>query len=90
MMKCHQMGLIDPDEPREMSHKLVSEMLTKTPTPEFSLVIDSYWQVWKSIDTQIKKIEQKLREQAFPNEPYELKNSKRLSLVQTLFHPNSH
>ena len=69
-MKCHQMGLIDPDEPREMSHKLVSEMLTKTPSPEFTLAIEAYWQVWKSIDTQIKKIEQNLSEQAAidPNE----------------------
>ena len=69
-MKCHQMGLIDPNDPREMSHKLVSEMLSLTPSTEFSLVIEAYWQVWKSIETQIKKIEQKLNEQAAidPNE----------------------
>ncbi len=69
-MKCHQMGLIDPDDPREMSHKLVSEMLNKTHSPEFTLVIEAYWQVWKSIEIQIKKIEQKLHEQADidPNE----------------------
>ena len=69
-MKCHQMGLIDPDDPREMSHKLVSEMLKRTPSPEFTLVIEAYWQVWKSIETQMKKIEQKLNEQASidPNE----------------------
>lgn len=69
-MKCHQMGLIDPEDPREMSHQLVGEMLTKTPSAEFTLVIDSYWQVWKSIDRQIKRIEQNLTEQATvdPNE----------------------
>ena len=64
------MGLINPDDKREMSHKLVSEMLSLTPSPEFTLVIEAYWQVWKSIETQIKKIEQKLHEQAAidPNE----------------------
>lgn len=69
-MKCHQMGLIDPDDTREMSHQLVVEILSRSPSPEFSLVIEAYWQVWKSIETQIKKIEQKLKEQAAidPNE----------------------
>ena len=53
-----------------MSHKLVVEILSRSPSPEFSLVIEAYWQVWKSIETQIKKIEQKLKEQAEidPNE----------------------
>ena len=63
-MKSHQMGLIDPDDPREMSHKLVSEMLNLSPSPEFTLVIKAYWEVWKSIETQIKKIDQKLHKQA--------------------------
>ena len=69
-MKAHQMGLIDPDDSREMSHKLVAEILARTPSTEFSLVIEAYWSVWKSIETQIKKIEQKLKEQAEidPNE----------------------
>ena len=69
-MKSHQMGLIDPDDPRKMSHKLVEEILTKTPSPEFTLAVESYWEIWKSIDTQIQKIEQKLSEQASidPNE----------------------
>ncbi len=69
-MKCHQMGLIDPDDTREMSHKLVVEILSRAPSTEFSLVIEAYWSVWKSIETQIKKIEQKLSEQAEidPNE----------------------
>ncbi len=58
------MGLIDPNDPRKMSHKLVEEMLTKTPSAEFTLVVEAYWEIWKSIDVQIKKIEQKLSEQA--------------------------
>ncbi len=69
-MKCHQMGLINPDDHREMSHKLVGELLSRTNSPELSLVIEAYWQVGKSIETQIKKIEQQLNEQAKvdPNE----------------------
>ncbi len=69
-MKCHQMGLIDPEDRREMSHKLVEEMLAQTPSTEFSLVIEAYWAVWKSIESQIQRIEQQLKEQAKsdPNE----------------------
>ena len=69
-MKCHQMGLIDPEDSREMSHKLVGEMLARTPGKEFSLVIEVYWSVWKTIETQIQRIEQELRQQAKtdPNE----------------------
>lgn len=69
-MKAHQMGLIDPNDTREMSHKLVEEMLAQSPSEEFSLVIEACWSVWKSIETQIRKLEQKLKEQAQtdPNE----------------------
>ena len=69
-MKCHQMGLIDPNDNREMSHKMVEEMLTQSPSQEFTLVIKAYWAVWKSIETQIRQLEQKLKEQAKtdPNE----------------------
>ena len=70
-MKCHQMGLIDSDDRREMSHKLVKELLEKSSSPELSISIEAYWQVWQNIDTQIKKIEAKLNEQADedPHEP---------------------
>jgi len=44
-MKCHQMGL--SDEQRQMSHKLVQELLEKSPLQELNLVIEAYWQVWK-------------------------------------------
>ncbi len=69
-MKCHQMGLIDPNDIREMSHKLVEEMLAQSQAQEFTLVIKAYWSVWKSIETQIRQLEQKLKEQAKtdPNE----------------------
>ncbi len=67
---AHQMGLIDPEDRREMTHKLVEEMLAKTPSDEFSIVIEAHWEIWKSIDSQIQRIEQKLKEQAKsdPNE----------------------
>ena len=35
-MKCHQMGLIHPEDEREMSYKLVTEMLAKAPSKEFA------------------------------------------------------
>ncbi len=49
------MGLIDPEDRREMTHKLVEEMLAKTPSDEFSIVIEAHWEIWKSIDSQIQK-----------------------------------
>jgi transposase len=58
------MGLIDPEDRREMSYKFVREMLERTPSSEFTLVIEAHWQIWKTIDLQIKQIEQKLKEQA--------------------------
>lgn len=69
-MKCHQLGLMEADESRRMSHKLVEEMLFKSPSPEFSLVIEAYWQVWKTIETEVKKLEKRLESQAQedPNE----------------------
>ncbi len=59
-MKCHQMGLIDSDDRREMSHKLVKELLENSSSPELSLALEAYWQLWQNIDTQIKKIEAQL------------------------------
>lgn len=54
-----------------MSHKLLTELLSQSPSPEFTLVIQALWQVWKTIEIQIKKIEQKLKELALvdANEP---------------------
>ena len=63
-MKCHQMGLIHPEDKREMSYKLVTEMLAKAPSKEFALVVQAYLNVWKSIDAQIKTIEQQLKQKA--------------------------
>jgi len=43
-MKCHQ--IIAADEQRH-EHKLVQELLEKSPLQELNLVIEAYWQVWK-------------------------------------------
>jgi len=53
-----------------MSHKLVQEMLEKSPLQELNLVIEAYWQVWKALDAQIKKLDEELKQQARedPNE----------------------
>lgn len=69
-MKCHQMGLIEADDPRKMSHKLVRELLESSPMPELNLVIEAYWQVWQTLEIQMKKLEKELEQQAEedPNE----------------------
>ena len=69
-MKCHQMGLIDSDDRREMSHKLVKELLEQSSSPELSLALEAYWQVWQNIDAQIQKIEEQLSQQA-SEDPHE-------------------
>lgn len=59
-MKAHQMGLIEAQEHRVMSHKLVEELLEKSPCDEFTWAIVAEQEIWKSLDLQIKKIELKL------------------------------
>lgn len=69
-MRGHQFGLIAPEDRRSMSHQLVTELIEASPSSEFSLAIKAYWQIWKSIDAEIKIIEQELKKQAKsdPNE----------------------
>lgn len=69
-MKFHQFGLIDADENRDMTHILVKELLMNTSSKELTIAINAYWNVWKSLDEEIKKIEQELKHQAKedPNE----------------------
>ena len=69
-MKCHQLGLIAPDDQRGMSHRWMKELLEQSPTNEFWLVLEAYWQVWKTLDLQIKKLDEALQEQSSidPNE----------------------
>ena len=69
-MKFHQLGFIDDDETRQMTHTLVKELLGKASSKEFRVVVDVYWSVWKKLDEEIDKIEQALKQQAEedPNE----------------------
>lgn len=63
-MKAHQFGLIGADDPREMSHKFVQQLLERSPFETFRLTVESHWQIWKSLDQQITTLEQQLRQQA--------------------------
>ncbi len=56
-MKCHQMGIIDYDDNRVMTHKLVKEVLKRSTSSELTIAIKAYWQIWKSLDTEIRQIE---------------------------------
>jgi transposase len=69
-MKFHQLGLIDENENRRMTHTLVEELLDKSPSQELTIAINAYWRVWRSLDEEIKAIEAELKHQAQadPNE----------------------
>ncbi len=74
-MKCHQLGLLEPFDLRAMSHKLVKEILARSGGREFTLVIQAHWQVWKSLDQEIKKIEKELKAQAIEDAKEEIYRS---------------
>jgi transposase len=63
-MKFHQFGLIEADETHSMTHTLVEELLAKAPSKELTIAINAYWNVWRSLDEEIKKIENELKNQA--------------------------
>jgi transposase len=63
-MKAHQWGLIAPEDRREMSHAMVSELLERAPSVEFTLTVTALHQVWQSIDQQIEQLEVQLKQQA--------------------------
>ena len=69
-MKFHQLGLIEYDENRPMSHKLVKELVRSAPFQEFTMVIEAYCNIWQKLDEEIYKLTQALIEQAKtdPNE----------------------
>lgn len=62
-MKCHQMGLIEADDPRKMSHKFVKELLLISAVPELNLIIEAKEQVWQTLEIQMKKLEKELERQ---------------------------
>lgn len=63
-MKFHQLGLIEYDENRPMSHKLVKKLLSGTDSSEFRIVIQAYWNIWQKLDEEIYKLAQAIKEQA--------------------------
>ena len=63
-MKCHQMGLINYDENRQMTHKLVKEILRRVSSTELIIAIEAYWKIWQQLDQEIAQIEKKIKEQA--------------------------
>ncbi|NJK54379.1 MAG: IS110 family transposase [Leptolyngbyaceae cyanobacterium SU_3_3] len=69
-MKFHQLGLIDDEDTRRMTHALVEELLANAPSKELTMAINAYWRIWRSLDEEIKKIEAELKDQAQadPNE----------------------
>jgi transposase len=69
-MKAHQFGLIAPEDRRQMSHKLVAEVLERSPADAFRVAVELHWQVWKTLDEQIAQVTRELKTQAQqdPNE----------------------
>ncbi len=69
-MKFHQLGLIDNDENRPMTHRLVEKLLPNVSAQEFILAIEAYWSIWKKLDEEISKLVAELKQQAQadPNE----------------------
>ncbi|MEM9452525.1 MAG: transposase, partial [Cyanobacteria bacterium P01_E01_bin.6] len=59
-MKCHQWRLLDATDQRRMSQRLMKEMLERSPSDEFRLVMEAYWQVWQTLEEQIKKLDKEL------------------------------
>ncbi len=63
-MKFHQLGVIEADEKRHMSHLLVEELLSRVSSKEFTIAIEAYWHIWDKLDEEISKIDKELRKQA--------------------------
>ncbi len=53
-MRCHQFGLIAPEDRRIMGHRFVKEILEQAPSDEFTLIVNAYWRIWQSLDAEIK------------------------------------
>ena len=62
-MKFHQLGVIAADENQHMSHLWVKELLGRISSKEFTLVIEAYSHVWKTLDEEIANLEKALKQQ---------------------------
>ncbi|MEM9004755.1 MAG: IS110 family transposase [Cyanobacteria bacterium P01_F01_bin.86] len=63
-MRAHQFGLIAPEDRRIMSSLFVEDLLEQSPSTEFTVSINAYWRIWKSLDVEIKLLEAELHQQA--------------------------
>ncbi len=54
------MGIIDYDDNHVMTHRLVEEILKRSTSSELTIAIKAYWQIWKSLDKEIRHIEKEL------------------------------
>ena len=63
-MRSHPFGLLAPEDRRKMSHPWVKAILAKAPSPEFTTIIQAYWKIWQTLDTEIKALEVTLKQQA--------------------------
>ena len=63
-MKAHQFGLIAAEDRRQMTHKLVRELLAKSPAEAFEIVVKAHQAVWHTFDHEIAQLEAQLKVQA--------------------------
>lgn len=70
-MKAHQFGLIDAHDQREMSHRMVQDLLERSPSQEFTVTVQALYQIWQALDEQIQQLVAQLRQQA-QEDPHEV------------------
>lgn len=63
-MRFHYFGLLACHEKREMSFSLVSEVLEKVDSAELFISTEVLVETWKSLDQQLKRINEELKRQA--------------------------
>jgi transposase len=63
-MRFHYFGLLAYCEKREMSFSLVREVLEKVDSPELVISTEVLVETWKSLDQQLKRINNELKHQA--------------------------
>lgn len=63
-MKLHQFGMIRWDDPRELTLRMVGEVLKRELCCELRVAIESMVEIWTNLDRQIRRIVQQLEEQA--------------------------
>lgn len=63
-MKAHQLGRIEPEDRREMSHQMVKELLRCSGCEEFKIAVKAHWQIWQALDEQINHLAVQLKQQA--------------------------